>query len=81
MGPPDALCAAETVPLRTCVPRLADISALSAVEARRFNALKDSARHYLEIFPAELEKARANWLKGRKWRESCRSFGPNKGLD
>ena len=59
----------------------ADVSALSAVEARRFNALKDSARHYLEIFPTELEKARANWLKGRKWRESCRSFGPNKGFD
>ena len=59
----------------------ADVSALDAVETRRFNALKESARHYLEIFPAELEKARESWLKGRKWRESCRTFGPNKGFD
>ena len=59
----------------------ADVSALSAAEARRFNALKASARHYLEIFPSELEKARESRLKGRKWCESCRTFGPNKGFD
>ena len=59
----------------------ADVSALSAMEARRFNALKEAARYYLKIVPEELEKARANQLKGRKWRESCRSFGPNKGFD
>ena len=59
----------------------ADVSALSAVELRRFNALKEAARRYLEIFPAELEKARESWLKGRKWRETCRRFGPNHGLD
>ena len=59
----------------------ADVSALSAVEARRFNALKEAARRYLEIFPTELTKARESWLKGRKWRETCRRFGPNHGLD
>ena len=58
----------------------ADVTALSPVERRRFDALKDKARLYLAIFPKEVEKTRESVRRGRSWKEECRSFSPTKGF-
>ncbi len=46
-----------------------DISALSPVERRRFDALVAAARHYIEIFPRVVEESREAVRRMRKWEE------------
>ena len=45
----------------------ADVSSLSPVERRRFDALVAAARHYIEIFPCVLEESREAVRRRRKW--------------
>ena len=44
-----------------------DVSALSPVERRRFDALVAAARHYVEIFPRVVEESREAVRRTRKW--------------